>query len=53
MMKVNEKEKQRIRDRLAEIRKELLRDGILCNPKADALIRESNILGLRLKWMGG
>ena len=52
-MKINENEKQMIRERLGEIRERLLKDGILCNPKAESLIRESNILGLRLKMMGG
>ena len=52
-MKINEEEKQRIKDRLAEIREELLNDGILCNPKSDDLIRESNNLNVRLKMLGG
>ena len=45
MIKTNEGEKERIR--------ELLSEGILENPKADGLIRESNILNMRLKMMGG
>ena len=52
-MKINEEEKQRIKDRLSEIREELLSDGILCNPKSDDLIRESNNLNVRLKMLGG
>lgn len=52
-MKINEEEKQRIKDRLAEIREELLSDGILCNPKSDDLIRERNNLNVRLKMLGG
>ena len=53
MIKTNEGEKERIRRRLAEIREELLSEGILENPKANGLIRESNILNMRLKMMGG
>lgn len=52
-MKINEEEKQRIKDRLAEIREELLNDRILCNPKSDDLIRERNNLNVRLKMLGG
>lgn len=52
-MRINEEEKQAIRERLAEIRNRLLTEGILLNPQADALIRESNILNVRLKMMGG
>ena len=53
MIRTNEEEKQMIRDRLAEIREKLLNEDILFNPKADALIRESNILNVKLKLMGG
>lgn len=53
MIRTNEGEKERIRRRLAEIRKELLSEGILENPKAEELIRESNSLNVRLKMMGG
>lgn len=53
MIRTNEEEKERIRERLAEIREELLKDGVLGNPKADALIRESNNLNVRLKMLGG
>ena len=53
MIRTNEEEKKRIRERLAEIREELLKDGVLGNPKADALIRESNNLNVRLKMLGG
>ena len=52
-MKINEEEKQAIRDRLAEIRQWLLENPLLSNPMADGLIRESNILNMRLKMMGG
>ncbi|WP_158099881.1 hypothetical protein [Bacteroides sp. An322] len=53
MIRTNEEEKQMIRDRLAEIREKLLNEDILFNPQADALIRESNILNVKLKLMGG
>ena len=53
MIRTNEEEKQRIRDRLAEIREKLLNEDILFNPQADALIRESNALNIRLKMLGG
>lgn len=53
MIKINEEEKQLVRERLAEIREKLLNEDILFNPQADALIRESNILNVRLKMMGG
>lgn len=53
MIRTNEEEKQAIRERLAEIRERLLTESILFNPQADALIRESNILNVRLKMMGG
>ena len=51
-MKINEEEKQAIRDRLAEIRQWLLENPLLSNPMADGLIRESNILNVRLKMLG-
>lgn len=44
MIRTNEEEKERIRERLAWIRQELLKDGVLGNQKADELIRESNNL---------
>ena len=53
MIKTNEEEKERIRQRLAEIRQELLKERILENKKADDLIRESNNLYVRLKMLGG
>lgn len=53
MIRTNEEEKQAIRERLAEIRGFLLAEDILFNPQADALIRESNILNVKLKLMGG
>lgn len=53
MIKTNEEEKQAIRERLAEIRGFLLAEDILFNPQADALIRESNALNIRLKNLGG
>lgn len=53
MIRTNEEEKERIRKRLAEIREKLLNEDILFNPQADALIRESNILNVKLKLMGG
>ena len=53
MIRTNEEEKQMIRDRLDEIREKLLNEDILFNPQADGLIRESNILNVRLKMMGG
>ena len=53
MIRTNEEEKQMIRDRLAEIREKLLNEDILFNPQSDALIRESNILNVRLKMLGG
>ena len=53
MIRTNEEEKQAIRERMAEIRERLLTESILFNPQADALIRESNILNVRLKMMGG
>lgn len=53
MIRTNEEEKERIRQRLAEIREKLLNEDILFNPQADALIRESNILNVKLKLMGG
>ena len=53
MIRTNEEEKERIRRRLAEIRKELLSEGILENPKADELITEMNNLNVRLKMLGG
>lgn len=53
MIRTNEEEKERIRRRLAEIREELLSEGILENPKAEELIRESNNLNVRLKMSGG
>ena len=50
----HDKDKRRmIRDRLAEIREKLLNEDILFNPQADALIRESNALNIRLKMLGG
>lgn len=52
-MKINEEEKQMIRDRLAEIRQCLLENPLLQNPEADGLIREANILNVRLKMLGG
>ena len=53
MIRTNEEEKKRIRERMAEIRERLLTEPILLNPQADGLIRESNILNVRLKMMGG
>lgn len=53
MIKINEEEKQLVRERLAEIREKLLNEDILFNPQSDGLIRESNILNVRLKMMGG
>lgn len=53
MIRTNEEEKERIRERLAEIREELLANGVLGNPKAEGLIRESNNLNVRLKMLGG
>lgn len=53
MIKINEEEKQLVREKLAEIREKLLNEDILFNPQADGLIRESNILNVRLKMMGG
>lgn len=53
MIKINEEEKQLVRERLAEIREKLLNEDILFNPQTDGLIRESNILNVRLKMMGG
>ena len=53
MIRTNEEEKQMIRDRLAEIREKLLNEDILFNTQADALIRESNALNIRLKMLGG
>lgn len=53
MIRTNEEEKQAIRERLTEIRERLLTESILFNPQADGLIRESNILNVRLKMMGG
>lgn len=53
MIRTNEEEKQAIRERLAEIRERLLTESILLNPLADALIRESNALNIRLKMLGG
>lgn len=53
MIRTNEEEKKRIRERLAEIRNRLLTEGILLNPESDSLIRESNILNVKLKMMGG
>lgn len=53
MIKTNEGEKERIRERLAEIWEELLSEGILENPKADKLITEMNNLNVRLKVLGG
>lgn len=53
MIRTNEEEKERIRQRLAEIRRWLQENPLLDNPKADMLIRESNILNMRLKMMGG
>lgn len=53
MIRTNEGEKERIRERLAEIREELMTKGILENPKAEELIRESNNLNVRLKMSGG
>lgn len=53
MIKTNEGEKERIRERLAEIREEFMTKGILENPKAEELIRESNNLNVRLKMLGG
>lgn len=53
MIRTNEEEKERIRERLAEIRERLLTESILFNPQADALIRESNNLNVRLKMLGG
>lgn len=53
MIRTNEGEKERIRERLAGIRQELLKDGVPGNPKADELIRESNNLNVRLKMLGG
>ena len=53
MIRTNEEEKKRIRERLAEIRNRLLTEGILLNPESDSLIRESNILNVKLKLMGG
>lgn len=53
MIRTNEEEKQLIRERLAEIRARLLSEGILFNPDADGLIRESNSLNIRLKNLGG
>ena len=53
MIRINEEEKKRIRERLAEIRERLLTEPILLNPQADALIRESNALNVKLKMMGG
>lgn len=52
-MRINEEEKQMIRNRLAEIRQWLLENPLLQNPEADKLIRESNILNVRLKMLGG
>ena len=52
-MRINEEEKQEIRERLAEIRQYLMENPLLQNPEADGLIRESNILNMRLKMMGG
>lgn len=53
MIRTNEEEKQAIRERLAEIRERLLTESILLNPESDSLIRESNILNVKLKLMGG
>ena len=53
MIKTNEEEKERIRQRLSEIRQKLLQERILENKKADELIRESNALNIRLKMLGG
>lgn len=51
-MKINEEEKQMIRDRLAEIRQWLLENPLLGNPMTEEMIRESNILNVRLKMLG-
>lgn len=53
MIRTNEEEKQLVRERLAEIREKLLSEDILFNPQSEGLIRESNILNVRLKMMGG
>lgn len=50
-MRINEEEKQAIRDRLAEIRRWLLENPLLGNPITEELIRESNILNVRLKML--
>lgn len=51
-MRINEEEKQAIRDRLAEIRRWLLENPLLGNPMTEELIRESNILNVRLRFHG-
>ena len=53
MIRTNEEEKERIRQRLAEIREKLMTTGVLGNPDADRLITELNNLNVRLKMMGG
>ncbi len=53
MIRTNEEEKERIRQRLAEIRRWLMENPLLSNPTADRLIRESNNLNVRLKTLGG
>lgn len=50
-MRINEEEKQMIRNRLAAIRQWLLENPLLGNPMTEELIRESNILNVRLKMM--
>lgn len=53
MIKTNEEERQATKERLAEIRRWLMENPLLSNPMADRLIRESNILNVRLKMLGG
>lgn len=53
MIRTNERERERIRERLSAIRTRLLYGDILFSREAEELIRESNILNVRLKMMGG
>lgn len=52
-MKINEEEKQKLRDRLAEIRQYFLSNDLLQNDEIYPLISECNALNIRLKNLGG